>query len=227
MHVRKLLGAGCALATLAAMGPWAPAAAGKAGPGVCDGVRRCHQVAEVDVDGDGTADPVGIARRGKDGAPHGKVIVRVKVGDTIVSTRRTTSYWYGSPWQGAATLDGEPGKDLMVGYTAGAHTLFFRALTWREGKLANLDAPGRGRTWTIDGAVNSVYGWLRRGSWPEGTIRRRVADRYETKQFTGTVTSFRWTNGGWEKVETKKFRRMSQDKAYSWSGFHVPGLDEW
>jgi len=192
--------------------------------GVCDGVRRCHQVATVDVDGDGTADPVGIARRGKDGAEHGKVIVRVKVGDIIVSTRRKTSYWYGSPWQGAGRLDGEAGKDLMVGSTSGAHTLFFHGLTWRDGSLVTLDAPGRGHAWVIDGAYSIAIGWLRKGSWPAGKIYKRTAVRQESGKFKGTVTSFRWTKGAWEPTSGSSAYPMSDKQAYSWSGFHVPGL---
>lgn len=220
---RAALGASALAVMVATAGPTSPAS-GEASPGVCDGVRRCQQVAKVDVDGDGTADPVGIARRGKDGAPHGKVIVRVKVGDTVVSTRRKTSYWYGSPWQGAARLDGEAGKDLMVGFSAGAHTLFFHGLTWREGRLVNLDAPGRGHPWVIDGAYNVAYGWLRKGSWPDGSIRQRVATRYETKRFKGTITSYRWQNGAWDRVSSRKIYPVPNKTAYSWAGFVVPGL---
>lgn len=220
----RALGAMCAAVVVVAGGP-AGASGSGSGKGVCDGVRRCHEVAHVDVNGDGEPDAVGVARRGRDGAEKGKVVVRVKTGpDEIVSTRRKTSYWYGSPWQGASHLDGEPGKDLMVGYMAGAHTLFFHGLTWRDGGLVTLDAPGRGHPWVIDGAYNIAYGWMRKGSWPEGHIRKRVATRYESEHFKGTVSSFRWKDGSWDLVDSTTIYPLPDKTAYSWAGFHVPGL---
>lgn len=228
-RVSGMLAASALLLTAGGAQLLAPAAEGAAqrASGVCDGVRRCHQVAKVDVDGDGTADPVGIARRGKDGAPHGKVIVRVAVGDTIVSATRKTMYWYGSPWQGAANLDGEPGKDLVVGHMAGAHTLFFHGLTWRDGSLATLGAPGRGRDWVIDGAYSVSIGWLHRTSWPDGQLQKRSASRQESGKFRGTITTFRWTDGGWDRTAGKVIDPVSDKKAYAWGGFHVRGLKEY
>ena len=224
-HALKLVAASCAMAFLAGSGQPVAAAPAKDGQGVCEGVRRCHKVARVDVNGDGDPDPVGLARR-KEG-DESYVLVRVKVGpERIVTTRRKTTGFYGPPWQGAARLDGVPGKDLLIGYLSGAHTQFFHGITWREGELTTLDAPGRDVTWVIDGAYSISFGWLRRGSWPEGTIRKRVATRDESEEFKGRITAYRWKDGGWD-VAWSKSVKPSEDEAYSWGGFHVPGLQRW
>src|SRR5262245_38742988 len=77
------------------------------GPGVCVGVTGCHVKARADVNGDGSADAIGVARRGASGAPSGAVLVRVKVGpNRIASYLARTEYWYGPVWQGVARLGG-------------------------------------------------------------------------------------------------------------------------
>ena len=109
---------------LAATGMCAIASPAEAvGPGVCTGITTCRVVARVDVDGNGTRDPVALSRLGKDGGPHGTVVIRAKVGrHRVVQARRKLPYWYGPVWQGAAFLDGRKGRELVVGHTAGAHS---------------------------------------------------------------------------------------------------------
>lgn len=201
-------------------------------PGVCAGVARCHVVARADVNGDGARDVIGIARRGAEGAPHGAVLVRVKTGPgKVTAYRAATEYWYGPVWQGVAPLDGRKGSEIVVGRLTGAHSQLYRALTWRDGRLVTLDAPGRGRFWYIDSAVWISAGWQHRAGDPDGTIRRRVAERSTTgptvKPFKGTVTTFTWTTDGWKRTGSKTYRVLSDAKAASWGGFQVPGLDRW
>lgn len=201
------------------------------GPGVCAGVRGCQVRARADVNGDGTRDAIGVARRGANGVPHGAVLVRVKTGpQRITSFRARTEYWYGPPWQGVAHLDPRRGKEIVVGFTTGAHAQFYRALTWRHGDLVTLDAPGPDRFWYIDGAVWVSAGWQRRTGDPVGTIRQRVATRIgnaTTSPFKGTVKKYRWTSGGWTRVATRTIQRLPDETAYRWGGFHVPGLARW
>lgn len=194
---------------------------------VCVDIARCHVVARVDVNGDGARDTVGLARRGNDGALHGAVIVRVQTSARkVVAVRRKTIGWSGKVWQGAASLDGRPGKELVLGWTAGAHALFFTALTWRHGELVNLRAPGDSH-WGIDGSVSSVVGWLKRPGEPAGVIRSRVAERKlnpSTSRFEGTVTTFKWSRNGWTKIDAKQIDPLRTKRAWTWAGFHVRGL---
>lgn len=200
-------------------------------PGVCAGVSGCRVMARADVNGDGSGDVIGMARRGADGAADGAVIVRVKTGPgRIASVRARIEYWYGSLWQGVAHLDGRKGKEIVVGQSAGAHAQFYRALTWRQGDLVTLDAPGKGKYWYVDGAVWISAGWQRRVGDPVGTIRRRVAIRTgdaTQSPFKGTVTTFRWAAGGWNKIASRTVYPLADDRAYGWGGFRVSGLRRW
>ncbi len=199
--------------------------------GVCAGVGRCQIVGHADVNGDGSPDPIGIARRGQEGAAKGGVIVRVKTGPRrIESVRRATQYWYGPLWQGVANLDRPNGKEIVLGRTMGAHAQFYQVLTWRRGRLVPLEAPGQRRWWYIDGAVWVSAGWLRLPGDDPGTLTKRVAVRTgdaTQSPFTGTVTSYTWTPAGWHEIASQTFDPLSDARAYRWGGFHVPGLSRW
>ena len=212
----------------AAVLPAVPAAA--AGP--CTGIARCHVVAHVDVDGNGTRDAVGLARTGADGAAQGTVTLRVQLGSRVVSATRPTEYWYGPLWQGAANVDGRRGKELFFGRTQGAHAQLFASLTYRAGELVTLRAPGRGYQglWIIDSSVRYVSGWVRRAADPGGVVRFRHAERNgstEQGDFTGVVKTFRWTPDGWVRTAYRRDPHLSQDRAYDWGGFRIDGLARW
>lgn len=200
-----------------------------AGPGVCDGVAGCRVVASVDVDGDGSRDDVGVAGRGS-GASR-TVVVRVLVGpDQVVATRVPSPSWFGSLWEGAASIDRRRGAELMVGYTQGAHTLFSRSLTWRAGRLVTLGAPGPGSFWVTDSAVWISLGWQHLPRDPAGSIRELSAVRAASSAhdpFEGTVTRYQWTPRGWRTVASRTVFPLSDRAAYDWGGFHVPGLARW
>lgn len=218
----------CALAGLSV-----PAAAA-ADPGVCDGVAGCRVVASVDVNGDGRRDDIGVAGRGS--AASKTVVVRVRVGpnrddaNRIVATRVPAPSWSGSPWQGASAIDGRPGAELVVGYTQGAHTAFYRSLTWRAGRLVTLGAPGPGIFWVVDSAVWVSLGWQHLRGQPPGSIRALSAVRAASSAhdpFRGTVTGYQWTPRGWRTVAARTVFPLSDRVAFSWGGFHVPGLARW
>jgi hypothetical protein len=145
----------------------------------------------------------------------------------VTSVTRRTEYWYGGVWQGAAHLDGRRGSELVVGHTSGAHTLFFHALTWRDGRLVTLDAPGRGVTWVVDGAANVAIGWQRRAGDPAGLIRHGFAARKSNGDMRLTVSTFRWRQGGWSRVERRVVDPATDRAAYAWAGWRVPGLQRY
>jgi hypothetical protein len=236
IHVATLVALGLLAPTLLAMSSSASPVAGRvvvqhAQQGVCAGVRGCHVVGHADVNGDGSPDPIGIADRGQDGAVAGGVIVRVKTGrGTVASVFRTTHGWYGTRWQGVANLDGRKGKEIVVGRVMGAHAQFYQVLTWRQGRLALLDAPGQRKWWYIDGAVWISAGWLRLPGDDLGTITKRVAVRTgdaTESPFTGKVTTYSWARGGWHQTGSKTFSPLAEERAYRWGGFHIPGLPRW
>lgn len=201
----------------------------RAGPGVCAGVAGCRIVAKADVSGDGSKDVIGIAGRGASGSEGRAVIVRVKTApDHIVSTRWKSPYWHGPFYNGVAALDGRAGKEIVVGQTQGAHAQLYRSLSWRNGDIVTLDAPGRSRHWLVDAAAMVSFGWQRRVMDPIGTVRQRFADRYDDpngERFKGRITTYRWSPRGWDLVDRKTVYPLSDQRAYSWAGFHIPGLD--
>ena len=192
--------------------------------GVCSGVSGCTVVAKRDVNGDGRLDPIGLARRGAKGAANGAVLVRVKIAaGRIVSKRFDTSYYYGPLWAGAARLDGRTGADLVIGQSSGAHTIFYRAVTWRDGELVTLSAPGTATFWAVDAAYSVSIGWLQRSDDPAGRLTSRAAQR-GSNGWKGTVTTYQWVPGGWDRLSSRTVQPLAQRTAYSWAGFHVPGL---
>jgi hypothetical protein len=72
---------------------------------------------------DGRRDAVGVTRRGT--PPDGHLVLRVKIGPNTIKTVRSSLHWYGSVWQGTAQLDDRRGREIVVGYTMGAHAQFY------------------------------------------------------------------------------------------------------
>jgi hypothetical protein len=226
MKVRRTSVAIAAVAVAVGGSLTGPASA--AAPDVCAGVSGCRVVANEDVDGDGSPDAIGVAFRGAEGAERGEVAVRVMTEPgTIVSVTRPTEFWYGPPFQGAAPVDGRPGNEIFVGRLVGAHTEYFRALTWRAGKLVDLDAPGEGHFWVVDGAYSVVSGWLKVSTDPDGVVYRRVASRVgDTDTFRGSITKYRSTGTAWTRLWVHDLT-VSEKVAGGWVGFRVGGLQRY
>jgi hypothetical protein len=175
------------------------------------------------------ADAVGVAKRQKKGSQRGTVVVRVKLGPRrIVQVKRRLRYWGGPAWQGAATIDGRPGAELVVGHVAGAHTQFFTVLTWRGGRLVAERTPDGSPDWTIDGAYNVDIGWLHRKGDPLGTITGLVNERNDgATTFTGTQSTWAWTDGRWTLTSRQTDTAIPERTAYTWGGFQIPGLSRY
>ena len=177
----SLLGCGSASSDRTAT-PAAPAT------GVCNGVAKCHVVANTDVDGDGVRDQVGFVVESK---RH--VVVHVKTATGQRVSRGMDVLWFPrGEFYGAAPVDGQPGSELVVGSTMGAHTTWFTTLTMRNGRLVRLDAPGREDEWMIDGSFAFFAGVGRQrhgslapfnpnlcwaGEWPEPPARAELRSR--------------------------------------------------
>lgn len=212
-----------ALAGAAVVALPAPSPAAAAGP--CEGVVRCRVVGDIDVDGDGTPDQVGIAKRGRDHTPDAWVMVRVRLFDTTLSVaRRRLNYWGGAAWQGSAHLDGVRGAELVVGHSSGPQTAFFQVLTWRDGRLVGLRAPDGDTDWTIDSSPEVSSGWLRRPGEHAGTLTQLSAQRLATGQHLGAATRFLWSRGRWRPQAQVLSTSLPDRTAARWGGFHVPGV---
>ncbi|MET0694522.1 MAG: hypothetical protein ABWY56_11370 [Propionibacteriaceae bacterium] len=204
-------------------------------PSVCAGVVGCTEVATVDVDGDGSADQVGVAATSLD--HDGSITVRVRTAaGPILQTTGPHVFWFDKPYVGAAPLDGAPGVELFVGDTMGASHLEYRVITYRAGRLVTLPAPPR--VWTKAGFQHSTARWAIDGSYSFATgvsrtvsstgvvrVTLKTSERNESgRGFSGHVTSYRWQDNGWVEDTAAKVSYRTDRSAFATGGWQVPGL---
>jgi hypothetical protein len=199
-----LLGASAALIT-------ASSTTAQAGPSssVCAGVTGCKVVVQRDVDGDGRGDQVGIVQRHVD--DNGSVTVRVRTakGKHLQITNRDVN-WYGKAWLGSAAIDGRRGAELVVGQDVGAHSMQFRVITCRQGKLVWLWAP---KPFAGHATGISRKNWLIDSSYSFDTgIYRSV-----------TIATYTWRSDHWAKQSFRTVTRGDRTAA-ELGGWHVKGL---
>lgn len=202
---------------------------------VCSGVTSCTVVANVDVDGDGRADQIGVSSSKP--ADGGSITVRVRTATqhTLQTTSRRV-YWFGKPFLGATPIDGRAGSEIVVGSRMGANYEEFRVVTYRAGKLVTLKAPPT--VWTKAGMKKATSRWGIDGSYSfnSGVYRHvsargvvsvtmKTADRNRSGHgFTGHTSSYRWHAGHWQKVSAKKVRYPTDRSVSRLGGWHVSGL---
>lgn len=215
------------LLTLSLLGCAGPEATPRAEPErpapaeVCRGVEKCRVVAEDDVDGDRLPDQVGLVVQSKRRAT---VLLQTADGRRLRHELQTT--WFPrAEFFGTAGIDGEPGAELVVGTTMGAHTLWFTTLTVRPDGLVRLRPPGRENEWMIDGAFSFHAGVTRRVEGDRVVVVLQHAARAgQGARFTGQNREYAWRDGDWQHVRTVRTRYRNARAASSVAGWHVPGL---
>lgn len=164
MRRKKLLaGLGVAAAALGA----APVLA----PTVASAAVQHRWVHHADVNGDGVTDRVVLVADDdlvvRQGAGTGHFTVRFELGglDYVGERRMHVSYYYGgsnwTPWFGATQIDHRPGKDVIVGFTSGAHTQVFHIVTLHRGVMRTIEAPGKQPAqWALNSSAGTgAWGW--------------------------------------------------------------------
>jgi len=184
-------------------------------------------VARVDVDGDGGRDLVGYR------VLHGdRVRISVRTGSSGTDRRLLdTGLWpgRGGDWHGVAPLDGQPGAELVVGTTMGAHTPLFTVLTMRDGRLWVQPSPVSGaREWYVDAFAGGYAGWTRTSTDNEvWAVSRTVFRAGSGRLWEGEQRRFRWGSDGWVGDGRRALRVRGQRAASRIGGWHVPGLPRW
>lgn len=187
----------------------------------------------VDVDGDGRADSVTVVQRdraGSTGTYHrGTTTVRVRTARGQMATARVAyDGWYGATFLGTAQLDGVPGRELVVGWTAGAHSRTYRALTWRAGRLVVLSSPygpagPQASDWFVDGALS---GWAGVTCGRGGTVTLSGGSREGDRgTYTSATTTYRYERrtGHWRQLSSRTVAHVPPDRAAP-GGWHCAGL---
>jgi hypothetical protein len=168
------------------------------------------------------------------GEGFGHITVHVHLAGTsqTISSRQFISYvsprkpW--TPWFGATDLDHLGGKEIIVGFSTGAHAQSFTALTDQSGKLRVLNPP-RGSSWLINGAYTSGYGgWLCTSNGVES--RGVIATSNSLKHFRIVRNRYVYRSGQW--VRTRHYAHTvaadshGQPPKYTrgYATFTCPGL---
>ena len=197
----------------------------------CTGVTRCEVVSSADVDGDGKADSVGVVFTKPTDAGPGSITVRLRTATGVKSaTTGKDVYWYGKAFFGAAAVDGQPGKEIVVGDLMGAHSEQVRVVTFRGGRLVTLASPpGFGITrpsrWAVDASIFSHVG-IRRTVSDTGVVsvtRRAALSNDSATRARGTKSTWVWKSGTWVEKSTVTIS-CTQATAEGFEGWHVKGL---
>lgn len=236
MNTNKIHATGALLGTVAVVGATftgaataAPSTGSDARAGVCAGVKHCHRVAVIDVDGDRRADRVGWRQLSKN-----KAQIRVRTADGEL-LRRTVGvrYWPGGgAWGDAAWIDGHRGAELLIGAGAGAHASHYRMLTYRNGRLVGEKSPWhasiKGR-WAVDASVMFYAGWDRNvGRRGRITMTMKMAERNRNGHgFHGFNVRYEWRDGDWKRLARTKHTYKHDRQARRIAGWHVAHLDRW
>lgn len=194
----------------------------------CTGVSGCTVVSRADVDGDGRADSVGTTQTKRtDGTGTTTVRVRTASG-TRMSTTTELERPVDKPFYGAARIDGAPGYELVVNTGPGAHTGWFRVITYRDGRLTTLRDPNGAYRWTVDAASWIGKGY-RRTTTSTGALKMMACTALDTEHdgtFRLQTTAVTWRNGGWSRLG-RTTRTVGPSTAYRYADWSVPYLEKY
>ena len=206
-----------------------PSTATDARAGVCAGVKNCHRVAKIDVDGDRRADRVAWRQINKN-----RVQIRVRTADgkLLKRTVGVRAWPGGGAWGGAAWIDGRRGAELVIGSMAGAHASHYRMLTYRKGRLVGEKSPWHGSIkgrWAVDASARYYNGWDRNvGKRGRITMTMKSAERNRSgRGFHGFNVRYAWTKGHWKRINRTKQTYKNVRQARKIAGWHVGHLDRW
>lgn len=236
--LRRIVAASVAASSVAlTAGTLAPTTA-SATPSACGSAAHCKVVDHADVDGDGHADTVAIvAEVDKSGfAKSATVRVKTSNGKLLTHTVKGVSMVGKSQlFRGAAAIDGERGAELVITHRSGAHTVWYKVLTEKRGRLRVSPAPklpgDRARTtdWLTDGSVGTTAGIYRhkKSGKPATVTFKSAASNPDgsSSRLKGSSTKFVWQHGDWKKISSTK-HSWAPKQAAKISGWHVKGLSD-
>ncbi len=196
---------------------------------MCQGVDYCRLVSRADVDGDRRADQVALVEYG-DKYTTTRSVVRVRTAYGRTMTRTIDGHWSGeTSWHGSAAIDGRPGYELVIGRHTGAHMKQYAVLTFRNGQLATLKAPGGAWTWMTDNSYSWCAGWHRTTSNGQVVVTFGFAER-DFNQTSGDPryrvkkSKYVWSNGWWKPAGSKTSGWVGGAEAVKVVGWRIPYL---
>jgi hypothetical protein len=137
-----------------------------------------------------------------------------------------------TPWLGATDLDRRGGKEILLGFSTGAHAQSFIAYAYRsDGELLTFRAPHRSESWL----VNSSYGTGTSG-WKctrQGVQARAVTGGGGPTAKVRLISYAMGRNGEWRRTK-RVVRTVKVDangglpaSTATYAAFACPGLPRW
>jgi hypothetical protein len=171
---------------------------------------------------------------GSGGSGHFTVRVHLAGTTTNVSSRQLMGgylsprkHW--TPFYGATNLDHKGGKEILVGFSTGAHLQSFTALTYSGGTLTVLAAPENETYWSVNNSFGTGSdGWLCTSKGVEG--RSVTPTNSKATHFRIVRNTFVYKSGGWVRTHhfatTVKAKSPGNPPKYtdSYAEFACPGL---
>ena len=223
-HVRSTIATTTGL-TLLGFGLAAPAQA--AAPNACAERADCVIVSRADVDGDGVRDSVGMrAAHQGDGTDMVTLWVATADGERLSTVTETLASK--DHYRGSARVDGEDGYEIVLRTDLGAHTGYYRVVTYRDGRLTTLQDPRSRYRWTTDGSVWSDFGYQKTtsGTGAYKFVAREAVDGDRDGDFTQLTVASGWSTAQrtWKRMGTTTRHDISAATAHRYTGWHVPYL---
>lgn len=182
-------------------------------------------VTRADIDGDGRADRTTLTTSGTRGDGTAVLRVTTAAGQSMSTSTDIGMVDLDDVYYGAARIDGEAGYEIVLQSDMGAHTGWFRVVTYRDGRLTTLVDPDGSWRWTVDQAVWVGKGY-RRGTTASGAVKLTsyvaLAERGSTS-FELRTKAVQWSNGRWARLGLTR-KRVNAATAYRNADWYVPYL---
>lgn len=157
---------------------------------------RPGAVTTGDIDGDARPDRITLTRAGRG---HTRVTVATASGVTATKrVRAIAGTALRNRLEGLAPVDGVSGREIVID-TGFGDCLHSVVLTWRDGALVRLPAPGR-FAWMLCSPDPTPVGYGFRRTTARGATLTGIQGFPDGDQVAVRWVRFRWTTGGWHRV---------------------------
>ncbi|GAB3248787.1 hypothetical protein [Kineosporia babensis] len=196
----------------------------------CSGLADCRIVKQIDVDGDGAKDEVGVRQSSRTSLQFRVLTARKRL---LVKRMRIERGVGQGAYFGAARIDGVRGAELVYAYAVGANTVWYKTLTYRQGRLVLVKSPlsevyfpGQWPLGSSYGLFSGVTRKVKNGN-VSVTFHDGVRDHAGDRGWDIVSTTYVWRKktGGWEQQSVRSLHTRSEKKVSAhYQGWHVPGL---
>lgn len=176
--------------------------------------------AEVDIDGDGQIDSIGVTSESQ----GRQTVVELTLADG--RSAQTRLPWRGADplaaagnrFEGVSPLRTSRQKDLVMRIKDG-DCGSYRVMRWSGDDLETVARPEGGKNWKVCALGVSKVGWGYRvvaGKRKSTLFAFRAKADGDSEQVRLRTTRYRWQNGAWQKISAKKKRATANALLNRW-----------